>query len=222
MHHLFSPSFYLTADTRWLTQTNISAKSGTIKCHDLRSNLEPSPPASPERERWRAGFWFQPFDAWNWLKYQLVCLWLLNNSIFALPSNTAPFITYVTSLISILSACVCVGQRQISFNFVFRAFVIKFWGDSSWLMAHSSKLVVLKKYLKTFITHEAPEPRVTADMVLARILMSSHNDQLSIYSISSSIHFSNGMPDRPSTCQRQVIPGRTLKRRRCQSWSKPL
>ena len=47
----------------------------------------------------------------------------------------------------------------------------------------------------------APVPRKTAGTVLARILKSSHSDHLSIYCMSSSIHFSNGMELLPLTCQ---------------------
>ncbi len=70
--------------------------------------------------------------------------------------------------------------------------------------------------------YSAPEPCNTAGIVFVRILRSSHKDQVSMYSISSCIHCSKGMELLPLTCQRQVMPGRTLKRRRCQSWSKPL
>jgi hypothetical protein len=67
----------------------------------------------------------------------------------------------------------------------------------------------------------APVPRSTAGMVLAKICRSSQIDHWSIYSMSSSIHFSNEMELLPATCHKQVIPGRTLNRRRCQSWSNP-
>jgi hypothetical protein len=66
-------------------------------------------------------------------------------------------------------------------------------------------------------SHEAPNPFRTAGIVLSNILISSHRDQLSIYPMSSSIHFSKLRLLRPFTCQRQVMPGRMLKRRRCQS-----
>src|ERR1700728_2943678 len=65
----------------------------------------------------------------------------------------------------------------------------------------------------------APEPLTTAGMVRARILRSSQSDHLSMYWMSNSIHLSNGIKLRPLTCHKQVMPGFTLKRRRCQSWS---
>ena len=39
-----------------------------------------------------------------------------------------------------------------------------------------------------------------------------------MYSRSSFIHWSKEMSDRPLTCQVQVMPGFTLRRRRCQRW----
>src|ERR1035437_4657849 len=69
--------------------------------------------------------------------------------------------------------------------------------------------------------HAAPEPRSTAGMVRSRILKSSHSDHLSMYCKSSSIHCSKAIELRPATCHRQVMPGFTLKRRRCQSSLKP-
>jgi hypothetical protein len=53
----------------------------------------------------------------------------------------------------------------------------------------------------------APVPIITAGMVLTSILVSSHKDQLSIYSKSIFIHFSKLMLFLPLTCQRQVSPG---------------
>jgi len=66
-------------------------------------------------------------------------------------------------------------------------------------------------------SHAAPVPFKTTGMVFTRILKSIHSDHWSMYFKSSSIHFSKGIELRPLICQRQVIPGRTLKRRRCQS-----
>src|SRR4051794_39445072 len=65
--------------------------------------------------------------------------------------------------------------------------------------------------------YAAPDPRRTAGKVLARISKSSHNDQLRMYCKSNSIHFSKVVELRPLICHKQVIPGRTLKRLRCQS-----
>lgn len=69
--------------------------------------------------------------------------------------------------------------------------------------------------------YAAPEPFRRAGIVLARILRSSQSDHLSIYCMSSSIHLSKAMELLPFTCQRQVIPGRTLNRRRWQSSLNP-
>ena len=61
----------------------------------------------------------------------------------------------------------------------------------------------------------APLPFITAGTVRSIILKSNNNDQLSIYSISNSIHFSKCRELRPSTCHQEVIPGGTLKQHRC-------
>ena len=68
----------------------------------------------------------------------------------------------------------------------------------------------------------APEPFMIAGTVFTNILKSNHNDQLSIYFMSSSIHLSKDVLLLPLTCQRHVMPGCTLNLRRCQSWLKPL
>src|SRR5437879_9699844 len=63
----------------------------------------------------------------------------------------------------------------------------------------------------------APVPFRTAGIVRIKIWRSSHRDHLSMYCMSSSIHRSKEMELLPLICQRQVIPGRMLKRRRCRS-----
>src|SRR6266487_2357849 len=64
--------------------------------------------------------------------------------------------------------------------------------------------------------HLAPVPSKTTGIVRQRIFKSSHNDQLSIYSKSSRTQSVKSCTSlRPLTCQRQVSPGLTLRRRRC-------
>jgi hypothetical protein len=65
----------------------------------------------------------------------------------------------------------------------------------------------------THQNYAASECLNTAGSVLARILKSNHKDQLSMYSMSNSIHLSNETLLRPLICQRQVMPGRTGKGR---------
>ena len=64
----------------------------------------------------------------------------------------------------------------------------------------------------------APRDSRTAGTVRKQIWMSCQSDQVSMYSRSSFIHWSKEMSDRPLTCQVQVMPGFTLRRRRCQRW----
>src|SRR6266478_8505452 len=71
------------------------------------------------------------------------------------------------------------------------------------------------------VSQAAPEPFTTAGIVLAKIFRSSQSDHSSRYWMSSSIHCSNAMELRPCTCHKQVIPGLTLNRRRCQSSLNP-
>src|SRR4029077_10042023 len=69
--------------------------------------------------------------------------------------------------------------------------------------------------------HAAPVPLSTAGMVRAKIFRSSHSDNCWMYCMSSSLHWWKGIEFLPFTCQRQVIPGRMLNRRRCQSSLNP-
>ena len=62
-------------------------------------------------------------------------------------------------------------------------------------------------------------PDRIAGMVRSRIMPSRPSDQRSMYSRSSCIHCSNERLLRPETCQRQVNPGLTLKRRFCHATS---
>src|SRR6266704_300739 len=61
--------------------------------------------------------------------------------------------------------------------------------------------------------HAAPTPRSTAGTVLIRMRKSRASDHRSIYSRSNRIHSSKPSRQRPWICQRQVRPGRMLKRR---------
>src|SRR5262249_20284407 len=64
--------------------------------------------------------------------------------------------------------------------------------------------------------HFAPVAESTAGRVRTRIATSSQIDQLSMYSKSSRTHsWKSVILLRPLTCHRHVIPGLTLKRRRC-------
>src|SRR5262245_7863327 len=69
-------------------------------------------------------------------------------------------------------------------------------------------------FIDCFATQQAPFRNRTAGTVWASILMSSQNDQLSIYCWSSSIHCLKEISLRPLICQRQVIPGLMERRRR--------
>ena len=81
----------------------------------------------------------------------------------------------------------------------------------------TNSLLICFRRLPVAFVYAAPEPFRTAGTVLARISRSSHNDQVRMYCRSNSIHFSNVVELLPLICQRQVMPGRTLKRLRCQS-----